>query len=117
MTDDDTIQPSLTREQQEELFGEILYVYDLVDDVAAVLEREDVKNRTALVALTTPLITQIINSNNIIATFYSEVVHKKRPITPDLQDTFERAFRNVFITLKEFLDELDEKMVPQGGMS
>jgi RNAse (barnase) inhibitor barstar len=106
---------SFTPKEQEQLFEEIVKLYDLADDVLASVARENVKNRDVQMALVKPVITQVTNSANILSAFYTEVVRNERPITLELQDTMETALRNIFVAIKEFAEDAQEKLMPQEG--
>lgn len=105
---------SFTPEKRQELFEEIVRLYDLADNALALVQRDKVPNRDVQLELLTPFVTQVINSANILSAFYNEVVNKNLPITPDLQDTFESAFRNIFYAYKEFIDGAEAKLLPKG---
>lgn len=110
-----TLPASFTPKQQEELFDEIVQLYDLADDVLASVVAEDATHRTEQMELITPFITQVTNSANILSAFYTEVVRNGRPITQDLQDTFEKAFQNVFYAYRDLLEGVKIKFLPQEG--
>jgi len=102
---------SFTPQKREELFDEIVRLYDLADEVMSSVALESVENREVQLELAKPFVTQVLNSANILSAFYTEVVRKGRPITPDLQDTFETAFRNIFYAFRDFLDGAEEKLL------
>ncbi len=104
---------SFTPEKQEELFGEIVRLYDLADNVLAAISRDGIPNRSIQLELATPFITQITNSANIISGFYNEVVNKKAEITLELRDTIESAVRNIFVALKELADQAEDRLLPE----
>lgn len=101
---------SFTPEKQKELFEEIVRLYDLADGALAVIQKNDVPNRKTQLELATPFITQVINSANILTTYYNEVVNKEMPLTSVLKDTLESAFKNVFYALNEFANHAEEKL-------
>ncbi len=109
-----TLPASFTPQQREELFGEIVRLYDLVDEVMGAVSLEGITNRKTQLELATPFVTQVTNSANILSAFYTDVVQNNHPITAELRDTLETAFRNIFIALKEFIDGMEEKLLPQG---
>ncbi len=96
--------------QHEEVFQEILRLYDLTDDVLAAIAREGISNRKVQSEIATPFVTQVSNSANILSTFYTEVVQRGKAVTPELQDTFESAFRNIFVSLQELAERADSKL-------
>ena len=110
-----TLPESFTQEQREELFQEIVQLYDLADDMMAAVELPENNYRGASQELATPFVTQVTNSANILSAFYTEVVHKGRPITAELQDTFEKAFQNVFYAYRDFLDTIEERFLTKEG--
>lgn len=101
----------LTPKRREELYGEILRLYDLADAALAVVEREGTANRDIQMELLTPFITQVVNSANTLSAVYNEVVNRNLPITADLQEVFESAFRNIFYACKGYVDNVEEKLV------
>ncbi len=108
-----TFPESFTPEKQRELHHEIVRLYDLTDDALAVVERENAIDRNAQMKLLTPVVTQVINSTNILSAFYTQAVNKRVPVTPELQDTMESALRNVFMTIKLFIDAAEKDLQQQ----
>jgi hypothetical protein len=108
-----TLPASFTPQKREELFEEIVELYDLADEIMEAVADERVTNRAVQLELAKPFVTQIVNSANILSAFYTEVVRNNRPITPELQDTFESAFRNIFYAFRDFLDGAEEKLLPK----
>lgn len=106
---------SFTREKQEEMYGEIVRLYDLADEALAVVQKDDVANRELLLTLLVPFITQVTNSANILTSFYNEVVNKGYPVTPELQDVMESAFRNIFFSLREFIEGAEQSLLNGEG--
>jgi Tfp pilus assembly PilM family ATPase len=104
---------SFTPQEQQELFDEIVRLYDLADDVLASVAQQGTVSRDVQMELVKPVITQVTNSANILSAFYTEVVRNKRPITRELQDTFETALKNIFLTVKEFADNAEKKFLSQ----
>jgi hypothetical protein len=107
--------PPLTPERQEFLFQEILRVYDHADSVMEALTVDGLPNRGFLLSLTKPFITQTTNAVNIISALYTQVVRNGQPITPDLQDTMEGAFRIFYESLEELICGLEDKFLAQEG--
>jgi hypothetical protein len=105
---------TLTPQKRDELFGEIVRIYDLADNVMAVVAKGDNKQRGVQLELATPFITQTCNSANVLAGFYIEVAGQGRPITADLQDTIEDAFRNFFEALDDLIVGMEERFLPSG---
>jgi hypothetical protein len=60
----------------------------------------------------TPYLMQMRCSTDIIATFYNEVAFNGCPITRELQDTCETAFRSVFFALDQWLDSMEAAFLP-----
>lgn len=110
-----SIPVSFTPEKKQELFEEIVRLYDLVDDALAVTQHPDVVNRDIQVELLTPFVTQVTNSTNILSAFYNEVVNKGLPITEQVQETYESAFRNIFYAYKDFIDGAEMKFQVKAG--
>lgn len=99
--------------RQQELFEEILRIYDLVEDVLAAVERPGNPHLAAELSLATPFVTQVTNSANIISVYYTEIVKKNQPITAEMKDTLETAFRNFYIALKELINAMHRHWVPE----
>ena len=106
---------SFTPDQQESLFAEIIRIYDLADNVMEAVAKEGVTNRAVQLELAKPFITQVTNSVNILTALYTEVVRSNRPITSELQDTMETAFRIFFEALNELIASMKEKLLPNTG--
>jgi hypothetical protein len=102
---------SFTPEQREMLFQEIVRLYNYADEMAEIIKKKNISNPEIQLELATPFITQVVNSANILSVFYTEVVHKNHPITPELQDTLEGAFRTIFYAFRDFLDGTEEKIL------
>jgi GTP1/Obg family GTP-binding protein len=115
LTAENTLPASFTPERQEELFDEIVRLYDLADEVMTIASKEGVANRTQQLELARPFVTQVVNSANTLSAFYTEVVRNGRSITPELQDTFETALQNIFHAFTEFLDGVEEKLLSRDG--
>lgn len=110
-----TFPESFTPEKQRELYQEIIRLYELADNVLAAVQKEGLTNRQTQLELVTPFITQLINSANIISAFYVEVVRKGAPVTTEIKDTVKSAFQNFFISLREIVWAMEDKLVPQDG--
>jgi hypothetical protein len=108
-----TLPESFTPEQREELFQEIVLIYDHLDNVLSCVELNGLKNRKIQNELVTPFITQAKNAANILTAFYTDVAKKNLPITPDLQDTFEGAFRIFYSALDDIITGMEEKLTPE----
>jgi hypothetical protein len=104
---------SFSPQKREELFEQIVELYDLADGIMEAVAQDGVKNRSVQLDLAKPFVTQIVNSANVLSAFYTEVVRNGRAITPELQDTFETAFRNIFYAFRDFLDGAEEKLLPK----
>jgi len=104
---------SFTPRKQEELFDQIVELYDLADNVLASVAAEDATHQREQLELVQPFVTQVSNSTNILSAFYTEVVRNHRPITPELQDTMEIAFRNIFFAYRDFLEGIKHKFLSQ----
>ncbi len=100
-----------TMEKAEELYREIMHIYDLADNVRMAIAHEGVTNRDIQLEIGEPFVKKVINSANILTTFYVETVTNKRPITPELQETFEAAFRNIFNSLHELAVNMENKIL------
>jgi hypothetical protein len=106
---------SFTAEKKEELFGEIVLAYDLIDKILAAIQREANPARRAELELTTPFITQATNSVNILSGFYTEIVRKNHPVTAEIKDAMDSAFRNFYLALKELIDGMCGEFMPEEG--
>lgn len=106
---------SFTVDQRQWLFDEIVRVYDFADEVLGAVALDGLTNRDVQLELATPFITQLTSSANILAAYYTEVAQGNRPITPDLQDTIEKAFRNFFEAMRDLLEGMEEKLMPGGS--
>ena len=100
-----------TPEKVEEIFIYITQIYDLLDDVIASISHDNLKNADVQYEITAPFVKKVTDSTNILTTFYIEVAKKGRPLTPEVQATFERSFRNIFFAIKELTDAIEEKLL------
>lgn len=108
-----TFPASFTPEKQQEVFEEIVLIYDLTDNILSAIQRESNPHRDEELLLATPFITQATNCANVITAFYTEITKKERPVTPEIKDALECAFRNYYIALRELIDNMYNKFMPK----
>ena len=104
-----------TPEKATELYNEIMRIYDLTDAVLESIIAEGVTNGELQYQIVEPFVKSTLTSANIISDYYVAVVQRGRPLTPKIQETFEMAFRLFFISLKELIDRIEDRLLPQEG--
>lgn len=93
------------------MFRNILMLYRLADEVIEATQLAHITNRDEQVALAIPYVTQIKYSTDIMYALYKEVVFNGRAITREMQDTFEKANRNVFEAFEDLLDGAEATLI------
>ncbi len=101
---------SFTPPVQEEIFEEILRMYALGDEIMAAVAKEGIMERAVQMEIARPFCAQLCRSATILSAFYIDVVRCGRPVTPEVQDIFEKAFQSVFYAIRDFLDGAEEKL-------
>jgi uncharacterized protein YjgD (DUF1641 family) len=108
-----TFPQDFTQEKQREIFREITLIYDLIDNVLATIERTPNSTRTVELEITNPFITQALNSANILSGLYTAIIVKGEPVTAEVKEAIESAFRTFYLALKDVIDGLQMHLAPK----
>ena len=96
----------------ERQLHELQLLYNLIDKTAASVTAVDSVARASQLELITPFLTTARCSVDIVVALYQEVAFHGRPITRDLQDTIEQAYRRLFFAYGDYLNEIKEAFIP-----
>jgi hypothetical protein len=107
-----SLPPHFGLRRQEELFEEIIRLFDMTDEIIATVAQVDVVNRPTQLELASPFFAKVYSSATFMAAFYIDVVRCDRPVTPALQDAFEKASQDIFNEFTVFLEGVEEKLTP-----
>ena len=103
-----------TLEQRQNLYQGLALLHDLADEVmAAVNTFQGGPVRKKQHQIASRYATQLHCSADVILAFYNEVAFQGRPITSELQEIFEGAFRNAHFAYHEFREQLDSLSPPR----
>jgi len=103
---------TFTPNERAQLYQELALLYDLADNVMKSAMRVDVRHREEFMPIVAQYLTQVRCSTDIVTALYNGVAFNGRPITRDVQDTFETAIRNIFVAMRDFLDDTTATFLP-----
>jgi len=104
---------SYAPQKREELFEEIVTLYDLADDVLASLAEEDATHRNEQLELVKPFVMQVTNATNSLSALYTDAVRNGKAVTPELPAAFEGELQTIFYAYRDLLEGVKHKFLPE----
>src|SRR5579884_1953653 len=106
-----TLPTNITSAKKDIVFREISKLYEMVDAMIDFVAADDAVHRERQLRIANPFFTQVTISAHILRAFYVDVVYHGRPITPDVQDTIEKAIQNVFVAMADFQTSVEDELL------
>jgi hypothetical protein len=102
---------SSIEEARERMFLDTVHCYEIAEKILNSISPKPAK-RTIHIQLVVPYVSEMVHCADTLAAYYTQLIRGRLVITPEIQNTCERAFAAVFKQFDHFLDEVEARLLP-----
>lgn len=93
--------------QKEELFAQIIRLYDLTGELVDRIDQPHVVNREQQLEAALPLIESVTGSTDRITELYTYLAKEASEVTAEDRNALEASLRDIFYAIKAFVEKAE----------